>query len=314
MFKVSLFRSSLLVAALLSASAAHATIVERVVAVVGDRPILLSDVRQRTVPFYKNLPASPSERAAAQSSLFSQMLDKMIEEELIARAAVKAQVQVTREEVDAALDRVARGNNVEVEDLFAEIEATGISRNQYRNEIRRQLIDAKVVNMRLQGRLRVSEEEVRREYEQLMEQERRQLPLKVATIRITDTGPESIELARSLVARARERADFAALCREYCTDQELRDAGGLLPIAVPTDLPKELAKAASLLDVGQVSSPLKSGNDWVILKVVERDPSSLPPFEDAADQLMQRVQLKKMEQARTAWLKTLRKQHHVEIR
>ena len=35
---------------------------------------------------------------------------------------------------------------------------------------------------------------------------------------------------------------------------------------------------------------------------------------EAADHLMQRVQIKKMEQARGAWLKTVRKQHHVEIR
>ncbi len=321
MFKMCLLRSRWLYAALscagfalLCAGAANATIVERVVAVVGDRPILLSDVRQRTVPFYKNLPSSPSERAAAQSSLFSQMLDKMVEEELIARAAVKAQVQVTREEVDAALERVAKGNNVEVEDLFAEVEATGITRNQYRNEIRRQLMDAKVVNLRLQGKMRVSEEDVRREYDSLTEQERRQLPLKVAAIRIEDTGPASVELARSLVGQARERADFAALCRTHCTNEELRASGGLLPIALPSDLPKELSKAAALLDVGQVSSPIKSGKDWVILKVIERDPSSIPPFEDAADQLMQRVQLKKMEQARGVWLKTLRKQHHVEIR
>src|SRR5688572_6729564 len=117
MSKVSFFRASLFAATALCAGwalfadTAHATIIERVVAVVGDRPILLSDVRQRTLPFYKNMPSSPSERAAAQSSLFSQMLDKMIEEELIARAAVKAQVQVTREEVDAALERVAKGNN-----------------------------------------------------------------------------------------------------------------------------------------------------------------------------------------------------------
>jgi peptidyl-prolyl cis-trans isomerase SurA len=314
MSKSRLVCSSWLLVTFLFSGAADATIVERVVAVVGDRPILLSDVRQRTQPFYKTLPSSPSERAAAQSSLFSQMLDKMIEEELIARAAVKAQVQVTREEVDAALERVAKGNNVEIEDLFTEVEATGITRTQYRNEIRRQLMDAKVVNLRLQGRMRISEEDVRREYDALLEQERRQLPFKVAAIRVADTGSESIALARSVANRARDRADFAELCRKHCTDKGLREAGGLLPIALPSDLPKELSKAAVLLDVGQVSSPIKSGNDWVVLKVVERDPSSLPPFAEAANQLMQRVQIKKMEQARASWLKTLRKQHHVEVR
>lgn len=303
-----------LLSALCWAAPGTATIVERVVAVVGDRPILLSDVRQRTVPFYKTLPPNPTERAAALSSLYSQMLEKMVEEELIARAAVKAQVQVTREEIDAALERVAKGNGVDVESLYLEIEASGISRAQYRNEIRRQLTDAKVVNLRLQGRMRVSEEEIRREYDALVEQERKQLPMRAAMIRIKDTGDSSAELARTVAQEARSGENFGELCERHCTDESLLATDGLLPSGSPADLPKELSRTAALLDVGQVSAPIKSGGDWVILTIVERDPSNLPPFEDATDQLTQRVQLKKMETARADWLKTLRKQHHVQMR
>lgn len=293
---------------------ASATIVERVVAVVGDRPILLSDVRQRTLPFQKTLPPNPTERAAALSSLFSQMLDKMVEEELIARAALKAQIQVTREEIDAAIERVAKGNNVDLETLLTEVEASGISRSQYRNEIRRQLTDAKVVNLRLQGRMRVSEDEVRREYDSLIEQERKQLPVRVAVIRIKDNGATTAELARSLAEEARVGASFGELCEQHCTDQKLLATDGLLPSAPPSELPKAVARAANQLEVGQVSAPFKDDQDWVIVTVVERDASSLPPFEQAVDQLTQRVQLKKLEKARTDWLKTLRKQHHVQMR
>lgn len=293
---------------------ASATIVERVVAIVGDRPILLSDVRQRTVPFQKTLPPNPTERAAALSTLFSQMLDKMVEEELIQRAALKAQIQVTREEIDAAIERVAKGNNVDLETLLTEVEASGITRTQYRNEIRRQLTDAKVVNLRLQGRMRVSEEEVRREYDSLIEQERKQLQVRVAAIRIKDKGEASAELARQVADQARAGENFGELCEKHCTDEKLLATDGLLPTGSPADLSKGLARAVNQLEVGQVSSPFKDGKDWVIVTVIERDPSNLPPFEQAVDQLTQRVQLKKLEKARTDWLKTLRKQHNVQMR
>lgn len=303
-----------IIGALAWVSPASATIVERVVAIVGDRPILLSDVRQRTVPFYKTLPPNPTERATALSQLFSQMLDKMVEEELIARAALKAQIQVTREEIDSAMERVAKGNNVDVEALLIEVEASGISRAQYRNEIRRQLTDAKVVNLRLQGRMRVSEEEVRREYDSLVEQERNQLTVRAAMIRIKDTGAGSAELARSVADQARAGENFGELCEKHCTDAKLRKTDGLLPGGPASELPKELARAVNQLEVGQVSAPFKQGKDWVIATVIERDPSRLPPFEQAVDQVSQRVQLKKLEKARADWLKTLRKQHHVQMR
>ena len=55
------------------ASTARATIVERIVAVVGDRPILLSELRLRARPYLLQIAqkAQPGpQRAAAESQLF----------------------------------------------------------------------------------------------------------------------------------------------------------------------------------------------------------------------------------------------------
>jgi hypothetical protein len=52
----------------------------------------------------------------------------------------------------------------------------------------------------------------------------------------------------------------------------------------------------------------------VVLKVVDRAPSTLPSFEEVLPQLEQRVQLRKMEKARRTWLNSLRKTTHVEVR
>ncbi len=303
----------------LCAGSAKATIVERVVAIVGDSPILLSELRKRTDPFSKNLPGSASERTAAKSRLFTEMLDRMVDEELLRRAASKAQVTVSREEVQAAIGRVARGNGVSVEELLAEVERSGVSPAQYRVELRRQLLDAKVINLRLQGRIRVSEDDVRNEYEALLAAERRQLPFRAAEIRIqipagAGGAKSALAEARRLASEARRGGDFSELSRTHSTDPETQQSGGLLPSMQPGTLPEELDSMLLRLEVGEVSAPVRSGNDYVVLKLVERDPSQLPPFEQARGQLEQRVQLRKMEKARRRWLDGLRKRTHVEIR
>jgi parvulin-like peptidyl-prolyl isomerase len=84
--------------------------------------------------------------------------------------------------------------------------------------------------------------------------------------------------------------------------------------AQPTQMSPELARASSSLAVGQVSQPLRLGADFVILKVLARDESNLPDFESAKRELGERVYMDKMAQARRAWLDTLRRQQHVEIR
>lgn len=155
---------------------------------------------------------------------------------------------------------------------------------------------------------------MRKEYQTLVEQERQQLPFRIAVVRIAANTPGALATARTITERARQGADFMQLSRTHSTSDDVRSSGGLLERTTPSELPKELQRASLLLDVGEVSAPVKSNNDWVVLKVVERDESALPAYEDAADQLRQRVQLKKMESARAAWLKTLRRQHHVDVR
>ncbi len=309
----------LALACLAFAGSASATIVERVVAVVGERPILLSDLRQRAKPFEQNLQGSASERAAGLSQLYGEMLDRMVDEQLLSDAAAQAQINVSREEIDAAIERVATGNNVSREELMAEIERSGLTRAQYRSELRRQLLDAKVVNLRLQGQLRVSEDDLRAEYARLVQAERRQLEFRAAVIRLElpdaeEARRQMIRHANQLTQEARKGADFATLSRAHSTDPDVQRTSGLLASALPTELPAELQKLVTTMDVGDISAPVTLGDEVVIYKLVERQPSELPPFEEAVQQLQQRVQLRKMESARRRWLDGLRTRTHVEVR
>jgi peptidyl-prolyl cis-trans isomerase SurA len=281
----------------------------------------LSELRSRTDPFVKSLPGTPSERAAAKSQLYAEMLGRMVDEELLHKTANQAQISITREEVEAAIARVASGNGVTVEELIAEVERSGVSASEYRTEIRRQLLDAKVLNLRLQGRLRISEDDLRAEYQQLVASERQRLEFRAAVIRIEipidSTAAEAQALlarARSVAELARKGSDFAELSRTYSTDPTLEASGGLLPPMQPSQLPPELQRVVSSMDVGEVSAPVRSADTYVILKLLERSPSQLPTFDKARGQLQQRVQLRKMEKARRQWLDGLRKRTHVEIR
>ena len=87
------FWSALLLATLSTAvpSVARASIVERVVAVVADRPILLSELRQRARPHVARVAhLSEAERAAAESEIHRALLDRMIDERLEETAADRA--------------------------------------------------------------------------------------------------------------------------------------------------------------------------------------------------------------------------------
>ncbi len=286
---------------------------------VGERAILLSDLKRRAEPFMLQVQQSVpngAQRNAAISQVYKAVLQKIVDEELMEKAAAQAKVTITPTEIDEALKRVAQQNKITVEQVLSEAERAGMAESKYREELRRQLLEAKLLNVRLQGRIRITEEDLRAAYQKLETEERGQLAVRLAAIVIrgsNHSADEARKLANEAATRAR-REDFASVARALSEDTTSRANGGALNKALPNALPQDLARQSLSLAVGQVSAPFRSGADFIVLKVLERDPSNLPDLESAKRELSERVYMDKMAQARRSWLDNLRRQQHVEVR
>jgi len=307
----------------LASGTAGATLIERVVAVVGERAILLSDLRERAQPFllqiHQSVPAG-AQRNAAISQLYKGLIDKLVDEEVEQRAAIQAKVSVTAREVEEALERVAGQNGITVDKLLTEAKKTGLDETEYRDELRRQLLQTKLINVRLQGRIRVSEDDLRAHYRRIVLEERQRLPFRAAWIQfVTPPGDPAGKTAavRKLadqVALSARRGDFAALARKYSADTSSRQTGGAFPATQLAQVPTAVQRVLANLEVGQVSTVVTIPGGFAVFKLLERDESSLPTYDDARNELSQRVYLEKMTQARRTWLDNLRRQQHVEVR
>jgi peptidyl-prolyl cis-trans isomerase SurA len=298
---------------------ARATVVERVVAVVGERAILLSDLRRRAQPYLlqmqQTVPAG-AQRNAAISQLYKALVERMVDEELEQRAAAQAKVVVTEREVEAALGRVAAQNNISVEKLLTEAKRTGMEPGQYRDELRRQLLQAKLINVRLQGRIRVTEDDLKSAYRKLVLEERERLPFRAAWVYLPGSGdPKQQRELAERVATAARTTEFSELARRYSEDQATRNQGGVLAATRLEQVPPAMRRALLALDVGESSGVLSlGGGGYAVLKLLSREESQLPDYETARAELGERVYVEKMNQARRTWLDNLRRQHHVEVR
>ncbi|HTV17947.1 MAG TPA: SurA N-terminal domain-containing protein [Polyangiaceae bacterium] len=303
---------------------AEASVVERIVAVVGDRAILLSELRRRAQPEERQLlrnVADADARAVALPALHRQVLERMIDDQLEAELAARRGVSVTPAEVERAVELQARQNDMSVERLYEEVLASGLTPNDYREELRRQLLAAKLAQLNGVRAPNIGEVEPRRAYRQLELDERRTLAFRAAALRF-ELPPERDraearrmrQLAGEVAARARAGDDFAGLARAYASDERTRERGGALDATRPGQLPAPIDAALLGLAPGESTGPVAVAGELWVLSLIERAASSLPPFEAARAQLRQRVAAERFVAQRRQWLDGLRRQAHVEIR
>ncbi|HKQ70717.1 MAG TPA: SurA N-terminal domain-containing protein [Polyangiaceae bacterium] len=314
-----------------AAPAARATVAERVVAVVGEQAILLSDMRQRARPFLlqieQKIPAG-AQQAAAQSEMFRQLLDRMVDERVEQQAAEKAHLTVTSDEIDAGLRNVASQQGLTLEQLVEEAGKTGLSPQEYRDEVRRQILEGKLLQLRVRSRVRVTDDDVKATYERLVRAERSRLGYRLAWV-VLRVPPGSSPAARadredlaeriSATARAGvdgrgSKVEFASLARSFSDDTPTRLLGGDLGLHKPGDLAQVIEDQAMKLDVGGVSPPFVYKNEIVVIKVVSRDPSQIPSLEQARDELLQRTYGEQMDKARKQWIQEIRRSTYVDVR
>ncbi|MFO0666005.1 MAG: SurA N-terminal domain-containing protein [Polyangiaceae bacterium] len=322
-FPKSLVAALALCGIVLSSARSEAVIVERVVAVVGERPILLSELRSRARPFLSQIAASagtPAQQAAAESEMFKELLDRMIDERLEEQAAEKAKLSVSAEEIDGAMANVATQARVSVRELVQEAKKRGLSEQEYRDEIRRQLLEGKLIQLRVRGRVRVTEEDARALYQHFLVDLAKEQPVdvRVLALRILPGSTDAqamtrLALGAEIVSRARKGEDFCKLVESYTDDMESRTTCGSRGPQPFAALIPQLQEAIRTMQPGQVTDPIRIGGEAiVVVQLVSR--SRVPTYEEAHDQLMNRAMNDAMERQRKAWIQDLRRGVYVDKR
>ena len=168
--------AGLLLALSLAAPAARGdtpkpVVVDRVVAVVGARPLLLSELRARaalSLPALDKANLSPEARVKAERELAREVLEVMVDAELVAQAAARAKIDAPPAEIAAALANIAAASKISVPALLDEAREQGLTEAVYREEIGRQILEAKQLGTRpVPGGVKLADLDPRRRMEVL---------------------------------------------------------------------------------------------------------------------------------------------------
>lgn len=137
-----------------------AQLVDRVVAVVNDDVITMSEVNDEGKGYFKKIndQAPPAQVEDALARAREEILDNLIDKKLIGQEAAKQGVDVSDAEVQAAADQMLINNNITKEILEAQLDQMGMSYTGYLSTLRNQILQSKLVNYEIRSRIIITDD------------------------------------------------------------------------------------------------------------------------------------------------------------
>ncbi len=295
---------------------ARAEVIERVVAVVNDDAIFLSELRRRAAPFLEQVlsGASETERQQRIDKLYDQFLRELVDEQLIEQAARKMSIAVSSSEVDQAIDNVRQQNSMTAEKFWEAVKSQGFTEKQYRADVRKQLLRLKVTNQRVRSRINVNDATVKEEYEDRVRKARRRQRFHAAHI-FTALPPTATATEVSEGMKA-ANALRATLTPENFDAVMAERGGGDLGWLEQGDLPEALENALLNLEPPQIGAPVRGPSGIHIFQLRERQAggTQLPSFEDAKENIYRDLLDRAMARQQELFLAELRRGAVIELR
>jgi peptidyl-prolyl cis-trans isomerase SurA len=271
-------KSALICASVLFVSigaTAQITLLDKVIAVVDDDIVLQSELDQRMATIYTQIQQSGT-KAPPQDILLQQVLDRLISERLQLNIGYNAGIRIGDEELNHAMARIASSNKLTMEEYIAQIHAQGSTVAVVREQIRNEITIMRVQQGKVMRRIRISEQELDNF---LNSEEGRFLTspdVNVGQILLSVASGTSLEDTDAILARANELqaqaaggTDFRQLAIANSADQSALQ-GGDLGWRKMAQLTGVFIDAVELMDIGQVSDPIRSGAGYHLLKLYER--------------------------------------------
>lgn len=292
-----------------------AAFVNEDVITVGDVLMLIEPVRRRLSARYKG-----DELESQMRRAYREALTELIERRLILGLYEKRKDKMNLPDwtVQERINRIVHENfDGDQARLLEALARDGMTYEEWRDEIRKQIVIASMRNDFIGRRVNVSPNAVRDHYEQHRESfnvaEEVKLRMIVLEKRGNGTGNEDRrQEAAELAARLQQGEDFAAAAKTK-SEGPHADNGGDWGWLEPKMLRAELASAALALAPGAVSDPIEVDSAFYIVKNEGHRQAGVPPFDAVRAKIREKLEAEQMEQLQTQWIARLKDEAYVQV-
>jgi peptidyl-prolyl cis-trans isomerase SurA len=308
-------------ALLLSAGVSRAELVDRILAIVNEDIILLSDLERAMAPMREKLKQAGYSEAQQGIYLADQqapMLKKMIDDKLTEQQAKRLNLTVSEEDADKAIERFKAINRMSDNDLERMLKLEGLTQETFRSQIKEQLVQTKIVNREVKSKIVITDVEIKAYYDAQVRQftgvtkyHLRHILMKPAT-----SATEEREKVRQEMQRMHERLkageSFESLAKVY-SQAATAQGGGDLGAFESRMLSAPIRDALVGLKAGEFTPVIDTEQGYQIFFVQELLQTGGKSLEEATPEIQEKLFAEVVEEKFKTWLQELRQRAHIQI-
>lgn len=322
-FSPILFVLAVLASSLITTKAAASDVVDKIVVIVNEEIITLSDVadfenrlRNHGLVDDQLVPNDAARQALLKDR--EALVKKLIDARLIDAEVKKQNLSVTIERVEQEVRSIAKRNkNMSRDDLKNALAAEGISFAVYQDFIKTGLERQALVEKAVTSKIKISEDDV--------------LAALIAEGRISNTQAFEYSLARVLClaaksggsegaharadrayAKLKEGVPFDRVAADFSQDPAF-DVGGVLPPITSGEMAPDLERAVTKLSPGEWTQPVATEGGFQIVRLIKRRLIPDPRIEKEKDGTRARLGEAAFRRQYEMWLELLRSEATIRI-
>jgi peptidyl-prolyl cis-trans isomerase SurA len=318
----------LLVAASVAALAAtiplRAEIVEQVLVKVNGEIITKTEFEARQVAELRNRPelakatAASLELQRAIAQITPDLILSAVDELLLIQRGRESGYALGDQQFATIVENIRKSNNLEDEARFKEaLKQEGLTMDDLRRNLERQMLMQQVQRVEIMDKISISDEEARAYYDQHRTEFTSPTEITLREILIeVPTSDRGVNVAQDDAARAtaedvRKRLvdgePFARLAGEFSAASSKAN-GGLIGPVHSDELAPQLRDLLASMNVGDLTSVLRTQRGYQILKLESRTDSKVKSFEESRGEIANRIGEQKLRGEREKYLDKLREQ------
>ena len=299
-------------------------IIEEVIARVNNDAITRGDLEharsQMAAEVQQDCPTcTPDQIKEKEAGLEKNLLRDLIDNSLLVQRAKDMGISVDTDVVKR-LDEIRISNKIgSMEELERQVNKSGIDFEDFKNNIRNQLLQQEVIRREVGSKILLDHAEVLKYYEDHKAEFVRPEQVAVREIFVSTEGKSEEELtalrkkADGLLERVKNGEDFGELAKRF-SDGSTAKQGGELGTFERGQMAPNLEQAAFKLKRNELTDVIPTKTGFMILQVQEHYAAGQQPEDKVENEIMNHLYTQKMQPSMRGYLDNLRANSYVEVK